>query len=52
MKRSLAQHKARVGIRWRLFACLALFTTLILLVLWVFQVRLLAYFYEKEKFTK
>ena len=52
MKRSLTQHKARVGIRWRLFACLALFTTLILLVLWVFQVRLLAYFYEKEKFTE
>ena len=41
--------KARVGIRWRLFACLALFTALIIFVLWLFQVRLLSYFYEREK---
>ncbi len=40
-----------VGIRWRLFACLAGFTAVILLALWVFQIRLLGLFYEKEKFS-
>ena len=47
-----AKRAVRVGIRWRLFACLLLFTLLMLLVLWVFQVRLLAFFYEKEKFEE
>ncbi len=42
----------RVGIRWRLFVCLALFSAVILITLWLFQVRLLSYFYEKEKFTE
>ncbi len=42
----------RVGIRWRLFACLLLFMLVILLVIWVFQIRLLSYFYEKEKFSE
>ena len=41
-----------VGLRWRLFACLALFGALLLVSLWLFQVRLLAYFYQKEKFTE
>ena len=45
-------HKRAVGIRWRLFGCLALFTALILLVLWLFQVRLLSTFYEREKFVE
>ncbi len=41
----------RVGIRWRLFACLALFTILILVAIWLFQVCLLSTFYENEKFS-
>ena len=41
-----------VGIRWRLFGALALFTAVILLVLWLFQVRLLSTFYEREKFSE
>lgn len=45
-------HRRRVGIRWRLFAALALFTLVILLVLWLFQIRLLAMFYEREKFEE
>ncbi len=45
-------HRRRVGIRWRLFGALALFTLVILLVLWVFQIRLLATFYEREKFAE
>lgn len=41
--------RGTVGIRWRLFASLAVFTVLILLVLWLVQIRLLAWFYEREK---
>ena len=52
MKRGLREHRQNVGIRWRLFACLALFTAIILLVLWFFQVRLLSFFYEREKFSE
>ena len=40
MKKIVVREKhrpARVGIRWRLFACLALFAVLILFVLWLFQ---------------
>ena len=44
--------RGNVGIRWRLFACLALLTGLIFLVLWLFQVRLLATFYERERFAE
>lgn len=47
-----AHNKRRVGIRWRLFGALALFTAVILLVLWLFQVRLLGTFYEREKFSE
>ncbi len=49
-KRRDTAARGRVGIRWRLFVCLALFTAVILVTLWLFQVRLLSYFYEKEKF--
>ena len=48
----ISKKKDRVGIRWRLFACLALLTALTLLVLWLFQVRLLSTFYEKERFDE
>lgn len=44
--------RRKVGIRWRLFGALALFTAVILLVLWLFQVRLLGTFYEREKFSE
>ena len=44
--------RRRVGIRWRLMAFLAAFTILLLLVIWVFQIRLLGYFYEREKFSE
>jgi len=44
--------KGHVGLRWKLFAYLAAFTLLILLALWVLQIRLLGYFYEREKFSE
>lgn len=47
----ISRQKGRVGIRWRLFGCLALLTALTLAVLWLFQVRLLSTFYEREKFS-
>lgn len=43
--------RRHVGIRWRLFVCLAAFMVLSLLVIWVFQIRLLGYFYQREKFS-
>ena len=46
------ERRAHVGIRWRLFACLALLGAILLVSLWLFQVRLLAYFYQKEKFEE
>ncbi len=50
--RKQGAYKRRVGIRWRLFGAMALFTAVILLVLWLFQIRLLATFYEREKFSE
>ncbi len=50
--REISKRSERVGIRWRLFACLALLTAFTLLVLWLFQVRLLSTFYEKERFAE
>ncbi|MBE6629854.1 MAG: HAMP domain-containing histidine kinase [Ruminococcaceae bacterium] len=49
--RTKKERRGRVGIRWWLFACLALFTILILVSIWIFQVCLLSTFYEKEKFS-
>lgn len=49
--RGKRKKQGRVGIRWWLFACLALFTVLILVAIWIFQVALLSTFYEKEKFS-
>ena len=37
------------GISWRLFGALAVFTVLILVSIWVFQVVLLKFFYGKSK---
>lgn len=44
--------RRRVGIRWRLMASLAAFSLVLLLVVWVFQIRMLGYFYEREKFSE
>ena len=37
------------GILWRLFGTIVIFVTLILLVIWVFQILLLNKFYESAK---
>ena len=44
--------RRHVGVRVRLFFALALLSLLFAVVLWVFQIRLLGYFYEKEKFEE
>ncbi|MBE6702927.1 MAG: HAMP domain-containing histidine kinase [Ruminococcaceae bacterium] len=44
--------RRRIGIRWQLFGTLAILTIIFILVLWVFQIRLLSYFYEREKFAE
>ncbi|MBR7181568.1 MAG: HAMP domain-containing histidine kinase [Clostridia bacterium] len=43
--------RRHLGIRWRLFGCLAAFALLILVLVWVFQIQLLRFFYEKEKLS-
>ncbi len=44
--------RRHLGVRPRLFFALAALTLLFVVVLWVFQIRLLGYFYEKEKFEE
>ena len=44
--------RRRLGIRPKLVAYLAIFTVLMLVVVWVCQIRLLSYFYEREKFSE
>ena len=44
--------KRHLGVRPRLFLALAALSLLSLVVLWVFQIRLLGYFYEREKFSE
>ena len=48
----VAKKHSRIGVRWKMFVCLALFAALLLMVLWVFQVRLLSFFYERAKFSE
>lgn len=52
MDKAAKPARRRVGIRWRLMFFLAAFALLLLLVIWVFQIRLLGYFYEREKFSE
>lgn len=42
----------RFGIRWTLFAFLAMFTGFVLLVVWIFQAFLLSTFYENTKMNE
>ena len=51
-KKAIRFPKRHVGVRPRLFFALALLSLLFAVVLWVFQIRLLSYFYEKEKFEE
>ena len=44
--------RARLGIRPRLLVAMAALSLLFMVVLWVFQIRMLGYFYEREKFEE
>lgn len=44
--------KRSVGIRVKLVVALVAFTALVLLAIWLLQIRLLSYFYEREKFSE
>ncbi|MBQ9803187.1 MAG: HAMP domain-containing histidine kinase [Clostridia bacterium] len=50
--KSVKEKKKQVGIRSKLVLALILFTVFILLAIWVLQIRLLSYFYEREKFSE
>ena len=45
-------NKAQIGIRIKLIFGLVIFTVLVLVAIWVLQIRLLSYFYEREKFSE
>ncbi|MCQ2429635.1 MAG: HAMP domain-containing histidine kinase [Clostridia bacterium] len=47
-----ADRHRRIGVYWKLFAYIALFTTFMLIVVWVFQIGLLNYFYRQSKFDE
>ena len=44
--------KRSVGIRARLTVALIAFTVFVLVAIWLLQIRLLSYFYEREKFSE
>ncbi len=46
------ENKRHVGIRAKLIAALVIFSALILVAIWVLQIKLLSYFYEQEKFSE
>ena len=46
------QSKRTIGIGWKLFALLLAFVILMLGVIWLFQVRLLDYFYKQTKYRE
>ena len=43
---------SRVGIKWKMFAILAMFIVVVLVVIWFFQVKMLNYFYLTTKFSE
>ena len=51
-RREAGAKRRHPGIRWRLFAGMTAFTVLVLILVWIFQIRLLGYFYEKERFDE
>ena len=52
-KNTATQVKKRsAGIRVKLVIALVAFTVLVLLAIWILQIRLLSYFYEREKFSE
>lgn len=45
------KEKRHVGIRFKLVIALFAFALLVLVAIWVLQIKLLSYFYEREKFS-
>ena len=52
MSDPLIHKKQHVGIRAKLVASLIIFTMFVLISIWVLQIKLLAYFYERAKFEE
>ena len=52
MNTPLVEKKQHVGIRAKLVASLVIFTMIVLIAIWVLQIKLLAYFYERAKFEE
>lgn len=52
VKKKKKPSSSRVGIKWIMFAILAVFIAVVLIVIWFFQVKQLNYFYLKTKFNE
>ena len=52
MSKPLVEKKQHVGIRAKLVASLIIFTVFVLVSIWVLQIKLLSYFYERAKFNE
>ena len=44
--------KPRIGIKWKMFAILICFVSVFALMMWVFQIRMLNFFYQGAKFNE
>lgn len=51
-ERVATKKRVQTGIRIKLICALVIFTALVLVAIWVLQIRLLSYFYEREKFEE
>ena len=53
MRKSIAPPKThRIGIKWKMYAILIVFVGIIVGVVWFFQVQLMNYFYQVNKFNE
>ncbi len=44
--------KRRIGVSWKMFAILMCFVTLFAILIWVFEIRMLNFFYQSAKFNE
>ncbi len=52
LKKEKSSKSSRVGIKWKMFGILAVFIVVALFVIWLFQVKLVNYFYLETKFSE
>lgn len=51
-KSTRRERSKKIGIKWKMFAILLIFITIVVVVIWTFQVALLNMFYQNTKFSE